>query len=152
MPMIRGTAAWAKIINPVPTYDKTDKEWTFDLVIDDAAKKTLAGLGVAGQIKINKNGESIIKFSRRVTKKDPDNALNRVPATPIRIVDKHGQPWDNKKLIGNGSTLNVQFAVNDRPNGKRASVLAVQVWDLVEYEGKGDYEEFPTDSSGGEVW
>lgn len=154
MPMIRGTAKWCKLINPTPTYDKTDKEWTFDLVLDTAAKKTLAGLGVAAQIKTNKEGEDVIKFSRRVTKRNPTNPDGpRVPATPIRIVDKAGQPWDGKTLIGNGSTLNVQFAVNDKAmGGKRASILAVQVWDLVEYEGRGDYEEFPVDDSGVESW
>ena len=152
--MIQGQAKWVKIFKPALTYDKTDKEQTFDLVIGPDAKKTLAALGCGAQIKTNKDGEDFIKFSRRVTKMNPDDKNGpRIPSTPIRVVDRAGKPWDPNTLIGNGSTLNVQVIVNDKmTGGKKASVIAVQVWDLVEYEGNGDREEFPIDESGAEVW
>jgi hypothetical protein len=151
--MIRGLCKWAKITDPVLTYDKTDKEWTFDLLVDKETKKTLSSLGCASQIKVNKEGDDVIKFSRRVTKKDPLDPNKRVPSTPLRVVDRAGQPWDNSKKVGNGSTLNVQFAVNPKQTGgNKANVIAVQVWEHVEYEGGGDREEFPIDASGQEDW
>lgn len=153
--MIRGRAAYAKIINPVPTYDKTDKERTFDLIVDTETKKYLAGLGLASYVKTNKNGDDYIKFSRRVTKQNPDGKdLPRVPAAPLRIVDRAGKPWGGD-LIGNDSVLNVQFAVNDKAlGGKKPSLIAVQVWEHVPYEGAAgaEREEFPVDESGVESW
>lgn len=59
---------------------------------------------------------------------------------PIRVVDHHNELWGNKR-IGNGSTVNVNFAINEYGKGeKAANILSLQVWDLVEYAGG----EFPT--------
>lgn len=152
--MIRGRAAYAKIINPVPTYDKTDKERTFDLIVDGDTKKSLAKMGLAAYVKTNKNGDDYIKFSRRVTKQNPEgNHLPRVPSAPLRIVDRGGQPWGDA-LIGNDSVLNVQFAVNEKQmGGLKPSLIAVQVWEHVPYVGNGsEREEFPVDESGVETW
>jgi hypothetical protein len=55
-------------------------------------------------------------------------------------VDHHGEAWDNRK-IGNGSTVNVNFAINEfKPKQFAANILSLQVWDYVPYEGG----EFPT--------
>lgn len=54
-------------------------------------------------------------------------------------MDHHGEPWAGQK-IGNGSTVNVNFAINEFGKGqKSANILSLQVWDLVKYDGV----EFP---------
>lgn len=55
-------------------------------------------------------------------------------------MDHHGEAWGKAK-IGNGSIVNVNFAVNEYgKDQKSANILSLQVWDLVKYEGG----EFPT--------
>lgn len=145
--LIQGKARWAKIVGkPQPGYDKTQLEWSMDVYIDEAAKEAMTAEGVAGSIK-NKGDGDYVSFKRRAIKRDGN------PAQPIRVVDHHGNDWDNR-LIGNGSTVNVKFAINETTyNGKmtlRPSIIAVQVWDLVEFE-KG--ESFPTrESTPSESW
>lgn len=147
MAMVRGIAQWAKIITPVPTYDKTKTEWCMDLVLDKDAKKYLAGLGLGPKIKTNKNGDDIFKFSKKTTKSDGSDSK------PVEVVGRDGKPWDPKIKIGNGSTVNVRFMVGDNNlGGKKVNHFDVQVWDLVEYEGGSGGEEFPTDESGTESW
>jgi hypothetical protein len=152
--MIQGKGYWARITgNPHNGYKSEapqDRLWSFDLSIADDVVQKFKAAGIADKIK-NKNDErgNFVTWKRKAIKKDG------MPAKPIRVVDRAGQPWDPAKKIGNGSTLNVQFIINDEgsPN-PRPSVLAVQVWELVEYEGGGggDFEEFPVDASGEEKW
>jgi hypothetical protein len=151
--IIQGKSRYAKLKNPVPTFDKSDKEWAFDLTVDEVTAKKLAEAGCAGQIKTNKAGERIIKFSRRVTKKDPTNENGpRIPSKPFEVVGRDHTPWDGR-LIGNDSILNVMVAVNPKfGGGNKANAIKIQVWELVEYEGSGDFEEFPKDEAGTETW
>ena len=145
MPMIRGPIAWAKLREPVPGFTKTQKEWTFDLGVDDVASKKLHDLECGDYIKPVKHPKSgkehtlgmpWIKFTRREIKNDG------TPAKPIRVVDANGKDWDMNVPIGNGSIVNVKFAVNEKQSGgMKPSVIAIQVWELKEYEGG---EEFPT--------
>lgn len=148
-----GKAYWAKIVgNPVPGYDKTQKEWSFDLALATAtidgvdAAKALRKAGLGRYIK-NKEDDrgDFVHLKRKAMKRDPQDATKLVPAEPIRIVDHRGEPWQ-KRLIGNGSTLNVSVAVNENPgnNGKTQlfmSPMSVQVWEHVPYKPK---DGFPT--------
>lgn len=151
MPMIQGPIAWAKLGKPQPGYTKSQLEWSFDIGIDKNAFKALADAGVSVKkyVKPKTNektgkdhatGMDYLKFSRREIKADGTQAQ------PIRVVDRKGQPFDVEKTkIGNGSIVNVKFAVNETQNGDmKPSVVAVQVWELVEY---GDGEDFPTDDN-----
>jgi hypothetical protein len=143
--MIQGKAWYAKIVGaPKPGYDKSKREWSLDVCVDDATRKLLAKEGVAVRNKGDDRGD-FITFKRPEFKQDGN------PAKPIEIVDHRGQPWD-KRLIGNGSVVNVKFVINENTyNGrttKKPGLIKLQVWDLVPYEGKGggEYEEteFPT--------
>src|SRR4051812_34403485 len=111
-----GKAYWAKVVgNPVPGYDKTKKEWSFDLALGGAtidgqdATKALRSLGLGRYIK-NKADDrgDYIHMKRKALKADGS------ASTPIRIVDHHNEPWDTR-LIGNGSTLNVSVGLNENP-------------------------------------
>lgn len=154
MALIRGKAYWAKIVGkPTPGYDKSKLEWSFDLSIDDETRKQLIKEGVGDRIK-NKGDErgDFITFKRPAKRQDGTDSK------PIKVVDHHGNAWD-RRLIGNGSTLNVKFLINEYNAGPRVirkpAVLAVQVWDYVEYEGKNNNnfeDDFPVKDSGVEDW
>ena len=139
--LIRGVAKWAKVIGePVWGYENKHKEWSIDVFLDEETVQRLDNEGLKDKIKDKGNGQ-FITFKRRETKQDG------TPNNPIRVVDHHGEPWNPKTRIGNGSTVNINFAINEYgKNQKSANILSMQVWDLVPYEGA----EFPTkeDSEG----
>lgn len=131
--LIQGKAKWAKIIGePVWGFENKHKEWSIDIYLDEETVHRLEVEGLKEKIKDKGNGQ-YISFKRRELKQDGS------PNQPIRIVDHHGEPWDNRK-IGNGSVVNVNFAINEYGKNQRsANILSLQVWDLVKFEGA----EFP---------
>jgi len=153
MPMIRGPVAWAKLGKPQPGYNKNELEWSFELGLDKKTAAKFRELGVGEYIKPAVNpksgkehvlGTDYVKFSRKAKKADGTDAQ------PIRIVDAKGEDWPTGKRIGNGSILNVKFALNEKKSGGlKPGVLAVQVWELVEFEGEDD---FPVREDGSEDW
>lgn len=150
--IIQGTAFWAKVVGPAqPGYDKTQKEWSIDVAISKEVKEQLVKEGLKAKIK-NKGDDrgDFISFKRKEIRADG------TPSKPIRIVDGEKRDWDQKVLIGNGSTVNVSFMVNDYTYngaaGKKPGLIAIQVVKLVPYEG-GDHEDFATyDETGTETW
>lgn len=156
--IIQGTAYWAKIVgDPQPGYDKTQKEWSIDVGnLDDETVQKLKAEGIGNKVK-NKGDDrgNFISFKRKALKKDQATG-QMVPSKPIKIVDAQKREWDGKTLIGNGSTVNVSFVINDVPyNGKnfrKPGIIAVQVVKLVDYEG-GQREEFPEyNDDGSDNW
>lgn len=152
MAMLQGPIYWAKILGkPQPGYDKRQLEWSFDVGIDKKTRKNLEELEVGDYIKpAEKNGRThasgteYMKFSRKELKFDGS------PGQPIKVVDRTGQPWPEDRKIGNGSIVNVKFAVNEKQSGgMKPSVVALQVWEYVPYEGGDD---FPVSAEGAEEW
>lgn len=143
--LIRGKAKWTKVLGePVWGYQNQHKEWSVDVYIDEETLHRLEVEGLKEKIKDKGNG-SFITFKRRELKQD-GTANN-----PIRVVDHHGEAWNPKVKIGNGSIVNVNFAINEYGKGqKSANILSMQVWELVKYEGS----EFPTreDAEEGKTW
>lgn len=97
--------------------------------------------------KIKDKGDGpFISFKRKEFKQDG------TPNKPVRVVDHRGELWGNEK-IGNGSIVNVNFAVNEYGKGeKSANILSLQVWDLVPYSGgefpvKDDEENWEKDAA-----
>lgn len=142
--MIRGRARWAKILGaPQNGYKSTaekNKEWSFEVEPDEDSLLALRQQGFEDRLK-EKDGVITFKFKRKAYKVDG------TAAKKIAVVDRKGQAWDQDTLIGNGSILNVKY--NIRPwkdgDGQSADVLAVQVYELVPYEGG---EQFPIDDDG----
>lgn len=132
--LIRGKAKWAKILGaPVWGFEEKFKEWSIDVYVDEATEKKLKQEGLGTKIKDKGNGP-YITFKRKELKVDG------TPNQPIRVVDHKGEAWNGAK-IGNGSVVNVNFAINEYGKGqKNANILSLQVWELVKYEGG----EFPT--------
>jgi len=144
--MITGPIYWPKILGePQPGYDKRIREWSFDFGVDKKTEKQLNDLGVGDYIKTKDGHVSkgpFMKFTRREKRADGTDA------TPISVVGPDGKPWPQDKRIGNGSICNVKIALNEKATGGlKPSVIALQVWEYVPYEG-GD--AFPTREAGGE--
>lgn len=133
--LIRGKAKWAKVLGePVWGYENKFKEWSIDVYVDEETEKRLKAEGLGSKLKDKGNG-TYITFKRKELKQDGS------PNQPIRIVDHKGEAWNPKQKIGNGSIVNVNFAINEfGKNQKSANILSLQVWELVKYEGG----EFPT--------
>jgi len=133
--LIQGISKWAKVTGePVWGYQNAHKEWSIDLYLNEETVHKLETEGLGEKIKDKGNGQ-YITFKRKELKHDGS------PNQPIRVVDHHGEPWNPKVKIGNGSTVNVNFAINEYGKGlKSANILSMQVWNLVGFEGG----EFPT--------
>lgn len=137
--ILRGKTSFAKILgDPRLNYSKDGKEWSMDLVLDKAGVKDVNARGIKQKIKQKDNyvdGQPYIRFKRDEFKKD--GRAN----DPIEVVDIIGKPWDEKKLIGNGSVVDVKFRVVDYGAGKQKGMYIdkVKVLDLVPYDG-GDFE------------
>lgn len=149
--IIRGKTKWAKIVGkPGWGYQNQHKEWSFDLGIDDETKKALLDAGMDRKYLKNVDDDrgTFISFKRKELKKD--GTPSKAPA----IFDRKGNAWDDKTLIGNGSILNVKIALNEIPNqkGLKPGFIKIQVWELVEYEGKDGDDDFPIDTSDEEPW
>lgn len=133
--IFQGKAKWAKVVGePSWGYEDKFKEWSIDIYVDAETEAKLKAEGLGKKLK-NKGNGTYITLKRKELKFDG------TPNQPIRIVDHRGNPWDSRK-IGNGSTVNVNIVINEHgKNEKSANILSLQVWDLVPFEGGG---EFPT--------
>ncbi len=132
--VIRGKTSYAKILgDPVPNYEKTGREWKFDLQIDDGTVKEVKALGIGDRVKSKDaylNGAPYLSFRQKELRRDGTKN------GPIKVVDINGQPWPQDRLIGNGSTVDVRFAVVDFGVGKKKGIYvrAVRVLDHVPFE------------------
>lgn len=131
--VIRGKTSFAKILgDPVPNYEKTGKEWKMDLKIDKSVEKEMKAAGLGDRVKRKDGylgGEPFMTFKQKELKADG------TPAQAPTVQDIKGNPWDQNKLIGNDSTVDVKFIKMDHGAGKKAGVYirAVRVLDLNEY-------------------
>lgn len=151
MAFMKGKGFWVKVLGkPHKGYDENKNEWSFDFTPDAESLVTAKKQGILP--KLRDKGDERGKFFtfRRGEFKGDGVTANQ----PIEVVDHHGQPWNPKTLIGNGSTLNVKYNVYEGRKGNKPIVLAIQVWDLVPYERKpGGPNDFPTkdDEGGGQA-
>ena len=145
MPVISGTAYWAKVHQP--HYDQYNEKGIFsiDVTVDAKTKKQLQDLGLSPRIK-NKDDErgEFITIKRKYTRKD--GTKNSSP----RVVDSKKTPISPDVLIGNGSLVNVAFDTYDYNvggnKGVGASLKAVQVTKLVQYSPSENLDEFAEES------
>ena len=145
MPVISGTAYWAKVHQP--HYDQYNEKGIFsiDVTVDAKTKKQLQDLGLSPRIKTkdDERGE-FITIKRKYTRRD--GTKNSAP----RVVDSKRAPVSPDILIGNGSLVNVAFDTYDYDmkgnKGVGASLKAVQVTKLVEYSPSENLDEFSEES------
>lgn len=132
MPVLNGKAYWASVVTPNTTFDE-DGVYSIDLAVDEENKKSAVTEGLSIKNKGDERGD-FVTIKRKAKRKD--GSLNRAPD----IMDNMKRPLQNT-LIGNGSTVNVLFKTyewNHKPtnrSGKSADLQAVQVVNLIPYEG-----------------
>ena len=142
---LRGPCKWAKVLEAdqygnfaVDVYaSEEDREEFAKLVesISEEAKTLVEGLkkkvaGIADSVKEDGDGKQYIQFKRKEYKGPP------------KIYDKFGNEasdWD--KLVGNGSDVKIAYFLSPyymastKMVGVSCKFYAIQVIDLVEYEG-----------------
>lgn len=144
--LIQGKTKWCKIVGePSWGYLNSFKEWSVDVYVDEATQEKLKTQGLGPKLK-DKGDGTYITFKRKELKADG------TPNQPIRVVDHHGEPWDNRK-IGNGSTVNVNFVPYEyKPGQTNVNILSLQVWDYVAYTGGGEFPTREDNASESEDW
>ena len=129
-------AMWVKLGQPEKKYGVDDTQWSIILVVSEGESKKWVKAKMAMKEKfmeIDGNETPVIKL-----KKDTHWKKSGEDKTPVRVVDMYGQDLD-PRVIGNGSTVNVQYSVRDWDfqgrTGRTAELVAVQVSELIEYKG-----------------
>jgi hypothetical protein len=135
---LAGTAYWAKVLGePEENYRGDGNEWSIDVTPDQRGLDLIRRIGLGDKLR-NKDDdrEEFITFRRRELKKDGE------PNDHIEVVDADGNPWDDKKAIGNGSKVKIKFSVFHMPaKGKfkeitKPVIYKITVAELVEYVKK----------------
>lgn len=132
---------YAKVLGVAPPgFDNGPAEWTIDVNLDkDGLEQYKASGADMFYIRTEKKtGDQHVRFTRKAVKKDLS------PGKPILVVGPDGKDWDQTKLIGNGSVVNVRFTLNEitHKGSKRLkpSILAIQVWSHTEYKPKSGFD------------
>ena len=144
MPVLNGKAYWASVVTPNTTFDE-DGVYSIDLAVDEENKKSAVAEGLSIKNKGDDRGD-FVTIKRKAKRKD--GSPNKAPD----IMDNMKRPLQNT-LIGNGSTVNVLFKTYEwshKPtnrSGKSADLQAVQVVNLIPYEGSNSassaFQEIP---------
>ena len=136
---IRGTAYWAKVTGKARKNNFDDYyEWTIDVSPDAEGLKLVKQLGMSDRQKDPKSGDPR-GDNRYITFRQKAHRADGTPNEPIKIVEADGKTtWDDNKLIGNGSKVDIKFRVKDYGKGKKAGVyiVAIRVLDLVKFESQ----------------
>ncbi len=132
--IVEGTAYWASVRQPNTTFEPM---YTINLVVDEEVAKDFASRGHS--IREMEEGPAIV-IKRKVN--GPNGMTRKAP----RLLDSDKNDVD--VLIGNGSTVRVQYSEYDweynKKKGKGLDLQAVQIVNLVPYKG-GDGDELLSD-------
>ncbi len=123
--IVEGTAYWASVRQPNTTFEPM---YTINLVVDEEVAKDFASRGHS--IREMEEGPAIV-IKRKVN--GPNGMTRKAP----RLLDSDKNDVD--VLIGNGSTVRVQYSEYDweynKKKGKGLDLQAVQIVNLVPYKG-----------------
>lgn len=148
MPILNGKAYWASVVSPNTTFDE-DGVYSVDIAVDANNKKLAEAEGLSIKNKGDDRGD-FVTIKRKAKRKDGNP--NKAPD----VMDGMKRPLQNT-LIGNGSDVNVLYKTYEwthKPtgrSGKSADLQAIQVINLVAYEGgsstASEFEEIPSASN-----
>lgn len=144
-----GKAQWAKVLpHQLVTNDnfKDYNFWSLDLEVTDKERDRLKKEGLRPWHRGGEEETNIFKFVRKET------SSKGKELGPPKVVDSNKNAWNNGE-IGNGSLVKVSFFTYEHAMSKKAglgkSLNAIQVVDLVPYEGGAGVNEF--DDMGGDL-
>jgi hypothetical protein len=134
-----GLAYWAKLDRPHPNkfsqYETDAHQYSIVLYLDARNKKLMESLKHATTIKQDENGDRFNFVLNYMTKAGKS-------MVPPKVLDCDLNDVTQSVLIGNGSKVEVEFALLDIQGGAHAGktkafLRNVQIIDLVPYEGSG---------------
>lgn len=123
-----GAGMWPKLAKP-DDYNGVEK-YKISVVLDDL--DLLKGSGVRLRTKTTEDGE-MVTFSRPVEGRTMPDGSTLGGGKPL-VVDSDGNPWDETRLIGNGSRVRVKVSVYDTRMGKGHRLEGVQVLEYIPYD------------------
>jgi hypothetical protein len=149
-----GKVYWASVVGEKSlrkNYDGDGREWSFEFEPEDPSflkdhrlldrlKDPLAyakRLEDRGEKEKAKSAyESAEGRGDYLLLKKPELKRDGEKHEPFRIYDENNQPWDEDKLIGNGSKVDVKLSIVDWGPGKKKSIYAkaIRVTEHVPYE------------------
>ena len=134
-----GLAYWAKLDRPHPNkfsqYETDAHQYSIVLYLDARNKKLMESLNLASTIKQDENGDRFNFVLNYMTKAGKS-------MVPPKVLDCDLNDVTQSVLIGNGSKVEVEFALLDIQGGAHAGktkafLRNVQIIDLIPYEGSG---------------
>lgn len=134
-----GLAYWAKLDRPHPNkfsqYETDAQQYSIVLYLDARNKKLMESLNLASTIKQDENGDRFNFVLNYMTKAGK-------PMVAPKVLDCDLNDVTQSILIGNGSKVEVEFALLDIQGGAHAGktkafLRNVQIIDLIPYEGSG---------------
>jgi len=141
---------WARLgDNPGTKFASEETEWSVDCQLTEEQSKDWVAKGYAMKERFDKEDETPfckIKRNTHFMKKNPITGdMDKMEISQPFVKDKYGDDMDHS-IIGNGSVCNVQYM--ERPweysgrKGITATLVGVQVMELVEYHGNSTNDEF----------
>lgn len=138
--VVEGTLMWAKLFernkDTNEDFHGEGGAYTVDVILDKEELDKVTESGSRLKPKITDEG-IVIKFKRKHNHK-----IEELGGAP-QVVDAEKEEWNDEVSIGNGSKGKVAFTVYDTKMGKGTRLDAVQVTELVEYEGDSDEDGEP---------
>lgn len=150
---MKGRVFWAKVLgDPRPNYNGDAREWSFEFEPDEDGLKALKDHKLLDRLK-NKYEDR----GKYLTLKKKEFDYEGRPNKPIRIYDSEDADWDQNKLIGNGTEVDLKLDIRDYGPGKKKGVYpqAIRIQSLVEYQssefggmpGRAKPEKAPVDKA-----
>ena len=149
---------WCKLLGePRLNYNEDGKEWSTEFLLTQDHVDQLEADGFSPEQYLKKvkgskteidkteDGKYILVYRRNELDKDGN------PNKRVNIIDGDDMPWEQDKLIGNGSVANVQYniyelpAIRKLPKRGKLAVIKMMVTELVKYDGPGDDEIKPVE-------
>ena len=148
------TFIYAKVMNPVPAYNKVDSEWSVDVVMSKKDAKGIKKEYPKTSLKEYDNADFVEKFSFEVPFPEQDEQfvvkfkkshIKNGKETPEKyrprviqeLADGSRVDVTFEKLVGNGSKGDLSYRIKETDTyGNFVELQAILVKELVEYQSK----------------
>lgn len=148
------TFIYAKVMNPVPAYNKVDSEWSVDVVMSKKDAKAIKKEYPKTSLKEYDNADFAEKFSFEVPFPEQDEQfvvkfkkshIKNGKETPEKyrprviqeLADGSRVDVTFEKLVGNGSKGDLSYRIKETDTyGNFVELQAILVKELVEYQSK----------------
>lgn len=148
------TFIYAKVMNPVPAYNKVDSEWSVDVVMSKKDAKAIKKDYPKTSLKEYDNADFvekfgfdvpfpeqdeqfIIKFKKSHIKNGKETPEKYRPRVIQELADGSRVDVTFEKLVGNGSKGDLSYRIKETDTyGNFVELQAILVKELVEYQSK----------------